>query len=53
MQIAKQSSQLGGLNDTSGGRSSAVLLLMLAGLRVLVVEDEVDLVGMTGLVGAN
>ncbi len=42
-----------GLHDASRGRSVQVLLLVLARLGVLVVEDEVDLVGVAALVGAE
>ncbi|GKT83306.1 hypothetical protein Ct61P_01156 [Colletotrichum tofieldiae] len=42
--------ELGGLDDASGGGRGEVLLLVLARLGVLVVEDEVDLVGVAALV---
>lgn len=42
-----QGVQAGGLGGTSRGRSVEVLLLILAGLGVLVTEDEVNL-GMLG-----
>jgi hypothetical protein len=45
--------QLRGLDDAGSGRSDEVLLLLLARLGVLVVEDEVDLVGVAALVGSE
>jgi len=45
--------ELGSLDDLGGGGSAQVLLLVLARLGVLVVEDEVDLVGVAALVGAE
>ena len=45
-----QGVELGGLDDASSGRSRKVLLLILASLGVLVVEDEVHLVGVAALV---
>jgi hypothetical protein len=48
--VNNESVELGGLDDTSGGRAAQVLLLILRSLGVLVVEDEVDLVGVAALV---
>lgn len=45
--------QLSGLDDASSGRAGQVLLLVLASLGVLVVEDEMNLVGVSALVGAE
>ena len=51
--VNNQSVELGGLDDLSAGRSGKVLLLILARLGVLVVEDEVDLVGVAALIRAE
>ena len=51
--VDDESVQLGGLNDASGGRGAEVLLLVLARLGVLVVEDEVNLVGVAALIRAE
>ena len=45
-----QSVKLGGLDDTGGWGSCQVLLLIFTGLWVLVVDDQVDLVGGTTLI---
>lgn len=51
--LDNQGVELGGLLDGSLRGSREVLLLVLAGLGVLVVEDEVHLVGGTALVGTE
>lgn len=48
-----ESVELGGLDNLGGRGSSEVLLLVLASLGVLVVEDEVDLVVVATLVGTE
>lgn len=45
--------ELGSLDNASGRRAHHVFLLVLASLRVLVIEDEVDLVGEATLVGTE
>jgi hypothetical protein len=51
--VDNQSVELGGLDNSGCWGSGQMLLLVLAGLGVLVVDDEVDLVGGTALVGTK
>lgn len=51
--VDNQSVELSGLDNSSGRGSGKMLLLVFSGLRVLVVDNEVDLVGGTALVGTE
>lgn len=51
--VNNQGVKLRGLHDTGGGRASQMLLLIIAGLWVLVVDDQVYLVCGTALVGSE
>lgn len=53
VRVNNESVKLSSLDDPRGGGRNEVLLLILARLGVLVVEDEVDLVGVAALVGTK
>lgn len=51
--VDDQGVQLGGLDNSGSWGGGEMLLLVLASLGVLVVDDQVDLVGGTALIGAK